>query len=92
MHKVSDPNVDKVTMGYEVEILGSHLDKGDVKVKWLDEGEPKSLTLSDGFISSRGADKIVTSESWWPSTTITAGSEVTFEVNGVEHGGVLVQG
>ena len=92
VHGVSDPNVDKVTMGYEVEILGTHLDMGDVKVKWQDEGEPKSLTLSDDFISSREADKIVTTENWWPSTTITAGSEVTFEVNGVEHAGVLVQG
>ena len=92
VHRVSDPNVDKVTMGYEVEILGTHLDMGDVKVKWQDEGEPKSLTLSDDFISSREADKIVTTENWWPSTTITSGSEVTFEVNGVEHAGVLVQG
>ena len=92
VHGVFDTNVDKVTMGNEVEIVGTKLDAGDVKVKWLDEGEPKSLTLSDGFISSREADKIVTTENWWPSTTIAAGSEVTFEVNGVEHGGVLVQG
>ena len=92
VHGVFDTNVDKVTMGNEVEIVGTKLDAGDVKVKWLDEGEPKSLTLSDGFIGSREADKIVTTENWWPSTTIAAGSEVTFEVNGVEHGGVLVQG
>ena len=92
VHGVFDTNVDKVTMGNEVEIVGTMLDAGDVKVKWLDEGEPKSLTLSDGFIGSREADKIVTTENWWPSTTIAAGSEVTFEVNGVEHGGVLVQG
>ena len=92
VHGVFDTNVDKVTMGNEVEIVGTKLDAGDVKVKWLDEGEPKSLTLSDGFIGSREADKIVTTENWWPSTTIAAGAEVTFEVNGVEHGGVLVQG